>query len=238
VEDKNPIFKAPDAPPTLPSHRKNSNLPIAGIESPDSYNVDHCIDECKSENLTPPPLNSKDVSSQPEPSAKLKRSPYQVLAAVIILLATFITFIQYFNNNNSQNTNLRIDNINDFSAIERQIESDKRLSEILIPDNNDQISLSSNTESEFFLLMAENREAAIRKSDKNFSVSGLQNGKMLNVRTGPGTSYQVMGKIPNRYRGIKILSSHPIHSDWVLVNILFKQGHFNGWVHGSYLKEE
>ncbi len=238
MEDKNPILKAPDAPPPLPTHRKNSNLPIAVIESPDSNNVDHCIDECKSENLTPPPLISKDVSSQPQPSVKLTRSPYQVLAAVIILLATFILLIQYFKNNNSQYTNPRINNINDFSKIDRQIESDKRVPDILISDNNDQISLSSNRESEFFLLMAENREAAIRKSEKNFSVSGLQNGKMLNVRTGPGTSYQVMGKIPNRYRGIKILSSHPIHSDWVLVNILSKQGHFNGWVHGSYLKEE
>ncbi len=238
MEDKNPILKAPDAPPPLPSNRKNLISPIAILESPDSNNVDLFTKECNSSNATPPPLTSKDVSSHPQPSFKIYCPPRLILALVIILFVTFIFLIQYTNNYKFKSQILTNNKINNSSAIGHQIETDKHLPEIQLPENSNHNSINSNTEKEFFLLMAENREAAIRKSEKNYSVSGLQNGKMLNIRAGPGVNYQVIGKIPNLYKGIKIINSHPIDSGWVFVSIIAKQGYVDGWVHASYLKEE
>jgi hypothetical protein len=238
VEDKNPILKAPDAPPPLPSNSKNLISPIAILESPDSNNADLLTKECNSSNVTPPPLTSKDVSSHPQPSFKIYCPPRLILALVTILFATFIILIQYTKNYKWESQILTNNKINNSSTIEHQIETDKQLPEIQIPENPNQNSINSNTEKEFFLLMEEIREAAIRKSEKNYSVSGLQNGKMLNIRDGPGMSYQVIGKIPNRYKDIKIVNSHLIDSGWVFVSIISKQGYVDGWVHASYLKEE
>jgi len=91
---------------------------------------------------------------------------------------------------------------------------------------------------DFFIKMAAHREAAILKTEKSYAVNGLCEGNALNLRAGPGMEFDVIRKIPNRYAGIKIIQNDPTQSEWVLINILSKQGYVNDWVYRSYLREE
>lgn len=106
------------------------------------------------------------------------------------------------------------------------------------PDMEYETLQSSGFEEKFFRDMATRRETAIQNTEKSFSVNGVRQSKTLNLRTGPGTGFDVIGKIPNRVSGIKIIHSESPHSEWVLINILTNQGYVNGWVHRAYLLEE
>lgn len=226
--------KAPDAPPALPTHRKAANFPISIVdnislevdEKPDDENV-------YSKVSTPECYHTEKSIPNKVTHSKQKYILYLCICVIIGIAVLFLLnnysqsiYSQHKNPNSNSDKKFNLINIDKSVDVKNDydIEYEKLKSSII--------------EDDFFLKMEAHREAAIQKTEKSCAVNGLREGNALNLRAGPGMEFDVIGKIPNRYAGIKIIQNDPTQSEWVLINILTKQGYVNGWVYRSYLREE
>lgn len=230
--------KAPEAPPALPTHRKSANFTISIVDNISLEANEKPVDENVSSKISPPQIYHSEKCIPDNISHS--KSNYLLYLCIFIIIGIILVsinknylkssqselFSQHKNpssNSNTKSNDINIDISNDV----------KRDSEI----EYETLQLSS-FEDGFFLKMAALREVAIQNTEKSFTVHCLREGNALNLRAGPGMEFDVIGKIPNRYAGIKIIQNEPAQSEWVLINILTKQGYVNGWVHRSYLREE
>lgn len=67
-----------------------------------------------------------------------------------------------------------------------------------------------------------------------YSVTGITARDTLNVRTGPGSNYNVTDKLPNGYNMIRILDEPVMNGDTEWVHITFENR--TGWVNKMFLK--
>jgi len=221
-------------PPALPTHRKAANFPISIVDNI-SLEIDEKLDnENESSKVSTPKTYHTEKSIQN--NVIHSKQIYIIYLSICVILA-IIALILLNNYSNSKFTQHKNPNSN----------SDKKSNVINIDNSNDDKNdydieyhklKASIIKDGFFLKMAAHREAAIQNTEKSYTVNGLREGNALNLRVGPGMEFDVIGKIPNRYAGIKIIQNDPTQSEWVLINIFTKQGYVNGWVHRSYLREE
>jgi hypothetical protein len=69
-----------------------------------------------------------------------------------------------------------------------------------------------------------------------YSVTNLAQDDTLNVRSGPGVSYDLVARLPNSFSGLRILGEPILNGMTEWVQIVFDNK--TGWVVKSYLKQE
>lgn len=71
---------------------------------------------------------------------------------------------------------------------------------------------------------------------ETFSVTGIEKGDFLNVRTGPGMSFPTSIKLQNGHRGLRIESRPAMNGNTEWVKVSMKEG--VGWIRSKYLRRE
>lgn len=64
----------------------------------------------------------------------------------------------------------------------------------------------------------------------NTTINGIVNATSLNVRSGPGTTYSIIGSL---FNGEKVVIISPTTSTWL--QITYNNGNSSGYVHGDYI---
>lgn len=226
--------KAPDAPPALPTQPKAANFPISIV---DNISLE-VAEKPNDDDVYSKVSNQESFHTEKSIPNKVAHSKQNYILYLCICVTVGITVLFLLNNfskseySQHKNPNSKSDGKSNVINIDKSVDV----------KNDYDIEYgklkSSIIEDDFFIKMAAHREAAIQETDKSYAIYGLREGNTLNIRAGPGMEFDVIGKIPNRYAGIKIIQNDPPQSEWVLINILTKQGYVNGWVYRSYLREE
>ena len=70
-----------------------------------------------------------------------------------------------------------------------------------------------------------------------YVVTGVARNDTLNVRSGPGSNYSVVARLPNGSGGIQIVGAPVMNgsTEWVRINIGNRQ---SGWVTANFLKPQ
>ncbi len=71
---------------------------------------------------------------------------------------------------------------------------------------------------------------------EKYFVTGLSPKEQLSVRTGPGTKYEILTKLPNNYNQIRIAGSPVMSENTQWVHIECSES--NGWVRSKYLRKQ
>ena len=77
---------------------------------------------------------------------------------------------------------------------------------------------------------------AVPVSSPFYSVTGVARGDTLNVRRGPGANNAISARLPNGFKGIRIVGAPTMNGTTEWVHIEFTDG--NGWVTSQYLQPE
>lgn len=73
-------------------------------------------------------------------------------------------------------------------------------------------------------------------SQRVFSVAGIAANDKLNVRSGPGSNYPVVTKLPNGFSGVQIVGVSVMNGPTEWVQITFNKR--SGWTTKGYLKAD
>lgn len=73
-------------------------------------------------------------------------------------------------------------------------------------------------------------------SVETFSVTGIEKGDFLNVRTGPGMNFPTLMKLQNGHRGLRIEGRPVMNGSTEWVKVSMKEG--VGWIRTKYLRRE
>ena len=84
-----------------------------------------------------------------------------------------------------------------------------------------------------FILLCISPKSWSQVQTEIYEVKGIPSGDLLNVRSGPGSSFDVVARLENGFKGIQKISAPVLngHDDWVRIRFLSKEG----WTRPKFL---